>query len=170
VIVVAGVERDAILGVRGGDAEADVERAVAVERRHLDRHDIVDCREARPELARQLDAAHGRLQVEADQRHLRRDRGAMVDQLVLARTLQRSQRKQHRVIAERPRRARFLDRLRRLTNSARDHDQGPVGPVARRLDGEFEDGPVEPHLPDGELGGVHSHRQPAGSGVESSSG
>ena len=46
VIVVAGVERDAILGAGLGDAEGDVERAVAVERRHLDRHDIVDGRQS----------------------------------------------------------------------------------------------------------------------------
>ena len=49
VVVVAGVERDALLGARRGDAEGDVERAVAVERRDLDGDDVVDGGEARPE-------------------------------------------------------------------------------------------------------------------------
>ena len=166
VIVVAGVEGDALLGMGGGNTEADVQRAVAVERRHLDRHDIVDRGEAGPEFARQLDPAHRRLQVEADQRHFLGDRGAMLDQLVLARTLQRRQRQQHGVITERARRSRFLDRLRRLADRARDHDQRPVGPVARRTDGEFEDRPIEPDLADGELRGMDAHRESAGTGVE----
>ena len=51
VVVVAGVERDAVLGARRDDAAHDVERAVAVERRDLDRDDVVDRGEARPERA-----------------------------------------------------------------------------------------------------------------------
>src|ERR1035437_2930848 len=42
VIVVAGIERDAIEGISGGDAAQDVERAVSIERRDLDGDDVVD--------------------------------------------------------------------------------------------------------------------------------
>ena len=144
-----------------GDAERDVERAVAVERRHLDRHDIVDGGKARPEGARQRNAADRRLQVEADQRHLPRDRGAMLDQLVLAGALQRGQRQQHGVIAQRARGPRLLDRLRRLADGAGDHHQRPVGPFARRLDRKLQHRPVEPDLADRELRRMHADGQAA---------
>ena len=52
VVVVAGVERDALLGAGRDHAEGDVERAVAVERRDLDGDDVVDRGEAGPEGAR----------------------------------------------------------------------------------------------------------------------
>jgi hypothetical protein len=51
VVVVAGVEGDAILGLGVRDAEGDVERAVPIERRYLDGDDIVDGGKARPEVA-----------------------------------------------------------------------------------------------------------------------
>ena len=44
VVVVAGVERDPVLGAGRDDAADDVERAIAVERRDLDRDDVVDAR------------------------------------------------------------------------------------------------------------------------------
>ena len=89
-----------VLGVRLHDADRNIESAVAVERRHLDRHDIVDGCEPRPEGARQRDAAHRRLQIEADQRHLLGNGSAMLDQLVLARALERGEGQQHGVIAQ----------------------------------------------------------------------
>ena len=52
------------------------------------------------------------------------------------------------MVAERARRARLLDGLRRLADRAGDHHQRPVGPVARRLDRELEHRPVEPDLAD----------------------
>ena len=87
VVVVAGVERDAVGGAGLDHAAHDVEGAVAVERRDLDRDHVLDRREAAPERHRQHDAADGRLQVEADQRNLPRDRLRVRDQLVLARAL-----------------------------------------------------------------------------------
>ena len=74
VVVVAGVERDALLGARRDHAADDVERAVAVERRDLDRDDVVDRGEAGPERGAEVEPADRRLQVEADQRHLARRR------------------------------------------------------------------------------------------------
>ena len=50
VVVIAGVERDAVERTGGGDAAYHVERAIAVERRDLDRDHIVDLGEALPEL------------------------------------------------------------------------------------------------------------------------
>ncbi len=46
VIVIAGIERDAVERAGGGDAAQHVERAVAVERRDLDGDDIVDSRQS----------------------------------------------------------------------------------------------------------------------------
>ena len=166
VVVVAGVERDALLGVGLGNAEGDVERAIAVERRDLDRDHVVDRREPAPEGARQRNAAHRRLQVEADQRHLVGDRRAVLDQLVLVRALERSERQQDGVVAHRPRRPRLVDRLRGLADRAGDHHQRPVGPFARRLDRKLEHRPIEPDLADGELRRVHADRQAAGAGVD----
>ena len=166
VVVVAGVERDALLGARRGDAEGDVEGAVAIERRDLDRDDVLDRGKARPEGARERNAADRRLEVEADQRHLGRDRAAVLDQLVLARALHGGKRKQHGVIAERARRARLLHGLRGAPDRAGDHDERPVGPGFRSLGRELEHGPVEPDLADRELGRMHPDREPARAGVD----
>ena len=51
VVVVAGVERDALLGAGRDHAADHVQRAVAVEGRHLDRDHVVDFGEAPPEPA-----------------------------------------------------------------------------------------------------------------------
>ena len=79
VVVVAGVERDAVERARRRHAAQHVERAVAVERRDLDGDDVVDGGEAAPEIGAEDDAADRRLQVEADQRNFARDGLAMGD-------------------------------------------------------------------------------------------
>ena len=85
VVVIAGVERDAVERAGGGDAAQHIERAVAVERRDLDGDDVVDRGKAPPEIGAQDDAADRRLQIEADQRNFARHRLAMRDDLVLGR-------------------------------------------------------------------------------------
>ncbi len=100
VVVVAGVERDAVGGAGLDHAAHHVERAVAVERRDLDGDDVLDRREAAPERHRQHEAADRRLQIEADQRDFARDRLRVRDQLVLARALHGGEREQPGVIAE----------------------------------------------------------------------
>ena len=50
VVVVAGIERDAVLGAGLGNAAQHVERAVAIERRDLDGDDVVDRGEPGPEI------------------------------------------------------------------------------------------------------------------------
>src|SRR5262249_10580663 len=77
VIIIAGIERDAVERAGGRDAAQHVEGAVAVERRYLDGDDIVDLGKAPPEIRTQDHAADGRLQIEADQRDLSRNRTAM---------------------------------------------------------------------------------------------
>ena len=77
-IVVARVERDVVasaLGQRG----RDVERAVAIERRDLDRDHAFDVEEAAPERPVEHASAHGRLQVEPDDRDDVRDAAAVIE-------------------------------------------------------------------------------------------
>ena len=61
VVVVAGIKRYPIERACGRDAAQHIERAVAIERRDLDGNDIVDQREAPPELGAEDDAADRRL-------------------------------------------------------------------------------------------------------------
>ena len=100
VVVVAGVQRDTLFGTGHGHAADHVERAVAVEGRHLDGDDVVDGREALPELRRQHDAADRRLQVEADQRDALGHGRAMRHQLIDRRALHRRQRQHAGVVAQ----------------------------------------------------------------------
>ncbi len=128
VIVIPGIERDALGGAGLDHAAHHVERAVAIERRDLDRDDVLDLGEAPPERHRQHQPADGRLQIEADQRDLACHRLRMCDQLVLARALERGERKQPGVIAEIARDLRLAHGLRGAAGEARDHDRCPVRP------------------------------------------
>ena len=96
VVVVAGIERDAVGGAGLDHAAHHVERAVAIERRDLDRDDILDRGKAPPERRRQHDAADGGLQIEADQRNFARDGLRVRDQLVFAGALHGGEREQAR--------------------------------------------------------------------------
>ena len=128
-IVIAGIERDAIERAGGGDAAQHVERAVAVERRDLDGDDVVDHRKAAPEIRAEDDAADRRLQIKADQRNFARHRLAMGDDLVFGRGFHRGKAEQAGVIADAARNFRFGDGLSGRAGEARDHRQRPLGPV-----------------------------------------
>ncbi len=166
VIVVAGVQRDALFGAGGHDAAHHIERAVAVEGCHLDRDDVVDQREAAPELHRQRNAADRRLQVKADQRNLLGDGGAMHDQLVDRSTLHRRQRQHAGVIAMLERQLRFGKRLRRAARQPGDHHQRALRPLARRARRQFQHRLVQPHFANRELRRMHPHRQATRTGVD----
>ena len=99
VVVVAGVERD-VVAPGLGDGPDDVERLVAVERRDLDRDDVLDLGEAPPERVRQQPAAHRGLEVEADERDDLGDGAAVGDERVVVRVGQRGQAEQPGVVAE----------------------------------------------------------------------
>ena len=131
VVVVAGVEGDALGGAGLGDAVDDVERRVAVERRDLDADHVLDRGEPPPEAARELDAADRGLEVEADHGHLLGHRLAVGDQCVLALSLQGGQAEQHRVIAEGPRRAGLGDGLLGAPDRAGDQQERTAS--SRRL-------------------------------------
>ena len=95
-VVIAGIERNAVKRAGGRDAAQHVERPIAVERRDLDGDDIVDRGKAPPEIRAEDDAADRRLQIEADQRDLARDRLAMRDDLVFGGRFHRSEAEQAR--------------------------------------------------------------------------
>ena len=61
VIVVAGVEHDAVGRACGDDALEHVERAVAIERRDFNRNDVVESRERGPEINAEFAPTHRRL-------------------------------------------------------------------------------------------------------------
>ncbi len=67
VVVVAGVERNP--AARVSDRADHVERLVPVERRDLDRDDILQLGKPPPECVREDPAAHGRLEIETHDRH-----------------------------------------------------------------------------------------------------
>src|SRR6185312_4169964 len=87
-VVIAGIERDALLGARLDDAAHHVEGAVAVEGRDLHRDHRLELGKAPPEAMREREAAHGGLEIESDERHHLAHGAAMGDELVLARALQ----------------------------------------------------------------------------------
>src|SRR5262245_47444708 len=89
-VVVAGVERDAILRAGGNDTEGDVQRLVAIERGHLDGNHVIDASKARPKPARQGDTADGGLEIKADHGQLARNAAAVFDELIFAGTAQAS--------------------------------------------------------------------------------
>src|SRR5882724_5770985 len=65
-VVIAGIERDAVERTGGGDTAQHVEGAVAIERRDLDGDDVVDCCKTPPEIRAQDDAADRRLKIKAN--------------------------------------------------------------------------------------------------------
>ena len=128
VIVIAGIERDAVERAGRRHAAQHVERPVAVERRDLDGDDVVDRSEAAPEIGAEDDAADRRLQIEADQRDLARHRLAMRDDLVLGRRFHRGEAEQAGVVADAARGLRLGDGLRGRAGKPCDHRGWTFGP------------------------------------------
>ena len=165
-VVVAGVERDTVLRTGGDHPPDDVQRMVAVERRHLDRDDVVDPGETAPERGRQADAADRGLQVEADQRHLLRHPAAVGDDGVLVLSTEGGEAQQHGVVAQIAGDLRLPHRLCGPPDGAGNPDQRPVRPGVGGLGGEREDRLEQARLADRELGGVDPDRDPARAGVD----
>src|SRR5436305_7645194 len=82
VIVIAGIERNAIERARSGYAAQHVQRAIAIKRSNLDGDDVVDLRKAAAELRAQYHAADRRLKIKSAARNFARHRLAMRDNLV----------------------------------------------------------------------------------------
>ena len=142
-IVVARVERH-VLAPALGQGGRDVERAVAIERRDLDRDHAFDVEEAAPERPVQDASADGGLQVEPDDRDDVRDAAAVIEHVAIVGVAKRRKTQQRRIVAERDRDLRLAHGLRRLPDHARDHDRRglrPCGaPVAHRPLREAEHG------------------------------
>jgi len=137
-----------------------------MERRHLDGDHVVDAGKAAPEFGIQHHAAHGRLQVEADQRDFGGHRFAMRDDGIHAGILHGGEAEQPGVIAQLHRGLRFLHRLRGLACQSADHDEWTVGPGFRVFHRGGEHGFVQADLADGELRGMHADRQTARTGID----
>ncbi len=166
VVVVAGIERDAIFGTRLEHAAHHVERAVAVEGRDLDGDDVVDFGETAPEIGRQGNTAAFGQQVEAKQRDFLGHPLAVLDDLGLRHVLPGGQAEQPGVVAQPHRRAGLAHRLFAAAGEAGDHQHRPLGPVRHGLGGAAQHGLIEPVVADGELGGVDADGQAADAGIE----
>ena len=70
------------------------------------------------------------------------------------------------MVADAARGLRFCDGLLRRTGEASDHRQWALGPVGRRLCGQFQHWPVQADIADRELCRVHADCKAAGAGVE----
>jgi hypothetical protein len=123
VIIISGIKSD-ILAPRFRHGAKDVERLIAIKRRDLDRHDIVNFNELAPERIGEYPPARGRLQIEADDWNDRRHAPAMGEQLLRGRGFERSQAQQRRVVAIIAKKYRFEQRLIRGTTDAADSDNG----------------------------------------------
>jgi len=121
VVIIAGVECNAVKRAGGADAAQHVERPVAIERRDLNGDDIVDRGKASPEISAENDAADRGLQIEADQRNHACDRLTMRDDIVLGGRFHRGQAEQTRVIADAECGLRLRDRLLCWAGEACDH-------------------------------------------------
>ena len=165
-VVIPGIEGDAVFRAGFDDAADGIEGAVAVERRDLDRHHVVERGEPAPEGGPEHDSAHRGLQIEADQRNPPGEPRAMGDPLVLAGAREGGEAHQPGVIAEAEGDIGFRESLFRPPDEARDPHQRPVGPGLGGLGGDPEHRLVEAGLADRELGRVHADREAAGAGVE----
>ena len=105
-VVVARVERDVVAAALG-HAAVDVQRAIAIERRDLDRDDALDVEEAAPESAIEDAPADRRLQVEAEDRNDVGDAAAVLEERRVVGVAQRAKAEQRGVVAERRRELRF---------------------------------------------------------------
>ncbi len=127
VIVVAGEQRDPLLGAGLDHAPDHVQGAVAVEGRDLDRDHVVDRGEAAPERGRQ---ARCRRPPAADRSRSAECAGATAaavgDQLVLGCALEGGEAEQPGVIAEALRRVGLAKRLPGAADQARDQEQRPL--------------------------------------------
>ena len=151
-------------------AASDVERAIAIERRDLDRDDALDVQEGAPERRVEDAAADGRLKVEADHGDDLGDRAAMLEQRRVVGIFQRGEAQQRRVVAESRRQFGFVHRLRLPADHAGDHQRprpARFTPLACGSHRELEDRLQQAHFrfPDLELRGVDRDGEASGAGV-----
>ncbi len=99
-----------------------------------------------------------------------RHRAAMIEQFVIACRGQRGQAEQAQVVPGAAREFRFGDGLRGLAADSRDLHQ-PLSGTALELRGDLRGQAkhgleeADPRISDGELGGVHAHRDASRAGI-----
>ena len=165
-IVVAGIERDPLRSAGLDDSTHHVKGSIPVERRDLDRHDVVDRRETAPEGERQDETANRRLQIEADKRDFTRDRGCVRDQFVFRRALHRRERQEAGMIVEPSSDLRFAHGLFRAAGKSGDHDRGRRRPFSGRAHRDLQHRCVQTDVTNCELGRVHADGEAARARIE----
>jgi len=100
VVIVSGIKANAILGARRNDATDHIQRAITVERRDLDRYDLLNFSETAPKVCRQRNAAYGGLQIKAEKRNAIGDRATMRDQFAFTGSFHCGQTQEPGMIAE----------------------------------------------------------------------
>ena len=164
VVVVAGIEGD-ILAAGRTDGANDVERLVAVERRDLDRHHLGNLGKRAPEPMRKDASAHGRLQVEPDQRDLAGDLPAMLQDGLLRIPIPRAEAQESGGITQIAGEPCFPDRLGGAAAKPGNQDEPVIeAGVGRGGGGQFEHRSEQAMrgIADRELRRVHAHGHTAG--------
>ena len=169
VVVIARVERDLVAAAGVGDSAHDVQCLVAVERRDLDRHNIVDFDEFTPEAVGQRLPPHRRLQIETNYGNDLGNPPAVVQELGRGGLRQRAQAEQPGVVAVRQGQIRLAHGLARIAHDARHLDEG-ASPAPQmlvdRLRGQrqhrFQQTVLR--LVEFELGRMHAYGDAAGAG------
>ena len=152
-----------------GDGANHVDRLIAIERRHLDRDDVLDLGKSPPERIRQHASADGGLKIEADDGDDARDGAGVIDELIFGCVAHRAEAQESRVIAEVAQQRRLARRLIGLTTNARDaHQRIRAGRVraSHLLGGELQYRREQSNLgiADLKLRRVHPDGKPTGAG------
>ena len=113
-----------------------------------------------------MDAADGRLEVEADEGQDLGDRRAVVHERVLRSAPEGGKAEEPGVVAEVAGGPGLVDGLPGAADEARDHRKRTLAPGPGGVHGESQHRRVETGLADGELGAVHPDRESARPGVD----
>src|SRR5260221_2295112 len=163
VVVIARVERD-LPGAAGFRYGAyDVQRLIAIERGHLDRHYVFDFGEGAPEFVREYATTYRRLQVEAEQRDDCGYRAGVIEELRYGGCRHRAQAEESGVIAHAGCLLGFFHCLRRLAYNSRDPDRGLV---AQFLHGQLHNRRLQAVVADLDLCVLPSDRRAARAGCQ----
>src|SRR5947209_2173808 len=133
VVVVARIERD-VVPTCFNHCPDHVLRLIPIERRDLDRHDIVDLDQSAPKRKWQHRPAQLRIQVKAEQRNDFGDPTAVTDQLLFVRILERYQTKKPRVITKLAQQVGLGQRLRGRTADTSDSDDWLIDDGRSRIE------------------------------------
>ena len=142
---------------------------VSIEWSDLDGNDTLDIEQAAPEVLIEDAPAHGRLEIEADERYHGGNTAAMLQHDVIVDVAERGQADKRGIVAERERELRLIECLRCWTADAGNHDRplAVTAPLRHRSRGQAEDRlqQLDGRGPNLELRGVHADGEPSGARV-----